>query len=260
MNRTHLDVDRLRRNLAGRVVGSQIIYHQRLDSTMDEARRLADAGQAEGAVVVAEEQTAGRGRFRREWISPPGENLLFSVVLRPTAAQLRFVNMAATLAVCLTVESETAEAAAIKWPNDVRVGGLKISGILIETAMERRDVKHTVVGMGINVNLDPAKYPEIASLATSVYRVSGRRVERTAIMEQSLQRFDELYSVVKDGRSLTGQWASRLDTLGKSVRVRWGDRVIEGEAEDVDEDGSLIVARADGSRAVMLAGEVTSQD
>ena len=260
LNSTDLDIDQLRESLAGRLVGSRLLYYEKLDSTMDEARRLANTGEVEGAVVIAEEQTAGRGRFSREWISPPGENLLFSVLLRPTTEQLRFVNMAATLAVCLTVESETGAVAGIKWPNDVRVGGLKISGILIETAIERQDVQHAIVGIGINVNTDLERHPQIASLATSIYRVSGRRADRTAVLTKTLQRLDDLYASIRDGGSLTGQWASRLDTLGKRVRVQWGDSVVEGKAVDVDPNGDLVVARPDGSRAVMPAGEVTLQE
>ena len=169
MAHTDLDIDLLRRALSSRVVGSNVLHYDLLGSTMDEARRLAEQDAPEGTVVIAEEQTAGRGRFDRSWISPRGQNLSFSVMLRPTAAQLPFMNMAATLAVYETLVDLTGLTPAIKWPNDVRINGLKASGILIETTMEGSDVSYAIVGIGLNVNFDPSEFPEIAPTATSIH-------------------------------------------------------------------------------------------
>ena len=258
-NMADLDIQSLRPGMSGRLVGSQVLYYQALASTMDEARRLADEGQVEGTVVIAEEQTAGRGRFHRSWVSPPGQNLSFSVILRPGATQLRYVNMAAALAVSGAFVEFTGLAPAIKWPNDVMVNGRKVSGILVETAVEAGEPRHTVVGIGVNVNLDPSRFPEISSTATSLYLETGRRMDRTEVIQSILERLDDLYCAVKGGQSLTQQWASQLETLGRNVQVRWGDRLLEGYARAVDEQGNLLLSQPDGSTVTVVAGEVTLQ-
>ena len=244
----------------GHVVGKRVRYHAVLDSTMDEARRLAEADEPEGTVVVAEEQTAGRGRFGRSWVSPPGQDLLFSVVLRPTSAQMPYVNMAATLAVSGAVGDLTGLRPAIKWPNDVRVNGRKLSGILVETSVEAGEPKYAVVGIGLDVNLDVSDFPEIAAIATSMYMETGRRLDRTRVLLAVLERLDDLYVAVRQGRSLTDRWAAEMETLGRTVRVQWGDRVLEGRASGVDERGSLLLTRPDGDTVAVVAGEVTLQE
>ena len=226
---------------------------------MDEARVLAERGDPEGTVIVVEEQTAGRGRFDRAWVSPRSQNLSFSVVLRPTAAQLPYVNMAATLAIARCVTEITGHEAGIKWPNDVRINGRKVSGILIETAMAGGYVDHAIVGIGVNVNFDPAEHPEISTTATSLYRETGEKRDRTEVLRRVLTELDDLYGEVRSGRSLTSDWAAMLETLGRTVQVRWKERVIEGRAEAVDDQGNLVLVGADGATTTVTAGEVTLQ-
>ena len=256
---TDLNIEFLQLVLADRLIGCQVLHYDQLGSTMDETRTLAEQGNPEGIVIIAEEQTSGRGRFNRAWISPRGENLSFSVLLRPTAAQLPYVNMAATIAVARTLAVITGLAPTIKWPNDVRIGGRKASGILVETAMGAEEVDHTVVGIGVNVNFDPSRFPEIASIATSIFRETGARVDRTTVLRSLLEHFDDLYRAVKSGSSLTKEWASLLETLGRTVEVRWMDQVLKGRAEGVDEQGNLILSQPDGSTITVVAGEVTLQ-
>ena len=226
---------------------------------MDEARRLAEAGEPEGTVVVAEEQSAARGRFDRVWISQRGVNVLFSVVLRPDRAQLPQVNMAATLAVSRAVEWTSGLTPSIKWPNDVRLGGRKVSGILVESEVRGNDVAHAVAGIGINVNFDTSVSPEIASTATSIMVESGRMANRADVLERALEALDDLYRTVSTGGSLTDEWAAGLETVGRNIRLEWQGRVIEGYAESVDEQGNLILKTSDGSTFTAVAGEVTLQ-
>ena len=259
MVKTDLDIGLLRRVLSGGLVGSRLIYYDSLTSTMDEAQRLAERGEPEGTVIIAEEQTAGRGRFGREWISPAGQNLHFSALLKPTAAQLPYVNMAATLAVSEAVDQVASLKTSIKWPNDVLVDGEKLSGILVESVVEAGGVSYAIVGIGVNVNLDPSLVPEIASTATSLLKETGRTVDRTTVLRLVLARLDDLYRAVRAGRSLIDDWASNLETLGHEVRIRVGDQVVEGRAEAVDDHGNLILKRTDGSTFTAVAGEVTVQ-
>ena len=260
MTSPYLDIESLRATLAGRRVGGDIVYFGILSSTMDEARRLAEEGWPEGLVVVAEEQTAGRGRFDRHWISSPGDSLSFSVLLRPSSEQLPHVNMAATLAVAKAVASLTGHTSSIKWPNDVRVGGRKVAGILIETDSGIGELRYAVVGIGVNVNLDASEYPEIASTATSIAAESGSHEDGTQVLRAILEHLDDMYGDVRRGRSLTEEWSEHLDTLGRNVEVRWGHRVFGGLAREVDGRGNLLIDRPDGTTMTVVGGEVTLQE
>ena len=259
MTLPQLDVEAARRALSGRTIGNRILHYPSLDSTMNEAGRLAGGGCLEGLVVVTEQQTAGRGRFGRSWVSGPGESLLLSIVLRPTAEQLPQANMAATLAVARTADRHVDGRVTIKWPNDVRIGGRKVAGILIEADSQVGRIASAVVGIGINVSVDTAGHPEIAGTATSLAEEAGAPVERTRALVELLRQFDDLYSHVRSGGSLTGQWSSRLDTLGLDVKVRRGSEVLTGIARAVDDQGNLILERPDGSTFTVVGGEVTLQ-
>ena len=254
-----LDAAHVTRALAGRVVGRRIVHRQSVGSTMDVARELAERGEPEGAVVVAEEQTAGRGRFSRAWVSPRGQNLHMTALLRPDAMQLPFVNMAATLATAHAATLYAETQATLKWPNDVRVGGRKIGGILIEAASSGGELAYALIGIGLNVNLDPSEHPEIADTATSIRRETGRHADRSDALVALLSHFDDLYAQVRRGESLTSQWAAALETLGRQVRLDWQGRAIEGRAESVDERGNLVLRLPDGTTFTAVAGEVTSQ-
>ena len=281
-----LDVDRLSSQLSGCAVGREVHVFETLESTMDEAKRMAEDGAVDGTVIIAEEQTAGRGRFDRSWMSVPGKDLLFSVVFRPDSTQAPYINMAAALSVCSTVGRTTGLHASIKWPNDVKLAGRKVSGILVEStvspsAWSRADGSSvraitsglaptggeirrggrdcTVLGVGLNVNSNPASVPEIAETATSMYRETGTMFDRTDILIQALRELDRRYSLIMAGQSMRQEWASRLETLGRSVVVRWQDSREEGTATGVDEMGNLILTRADGTTKSVFAGEVTLQ-
>lgn len=224
---------------------------------MDKARRLADMAAPEGTIVVAESQTAGRGRFDRSWLSRPGKDLLFSVVLRPKFSQLTYLNMAATLAVCEAIVGVTDLVPVVKWPNDILVRSRKISGILIETVVENEIQPYAVVGIGINVNLNPSEYPEISSSATSFMAEIGRDQNREKVLVAVLTSLDRLYARLCKGESLIREWRQYLETLGRQVQVRWKDHLLEGRATGVDDRGNLILSQKDGSTVTAVAGEVT---
>ena len=254
-----LEIKRITSQLVGCVVGSDVHLLETLESTMDEAQRLAERGAPEGTVVIAEEQTAGRGRFDRTWMSTPGEDLLFSVVFRPDVVQAPYINMAAALSVRSTVGHATGLDASIKWPNDVKLVGRKVSGILVESMVTDASIEYTVLGVGLNVNSNPASVPEIATTATSMYRESGRTFDRADILIEVLRELDSRYALIRAGRSMREEWASRLETLGRNVAVRWQDTSEEGMATGVDEMGNLILTKPDGTTKSVVAGEVTLQ-
>ncbi len=257
-----LSTSSIKSGLATRYIGQNVVHVESTASTMDIAAEQAASGAPEGTVVVADHQTDARGRFHRRWIAPPGTDIYCSIILRPQPEQLLRLPMVAALAVVIAAETVGVQAE-IKWPNDVEIRGRKISGILIDNTMQDDAVESSIMGIGINVALDPKDHPEIAETATSLTVEAGRPVERLPLLRALLQTLEPLYDRVKAGESLVPEWKARLSTLGKAVRVTWpGDlsgraHPQEGIALDVDADGALILRRADGTDVRLVAGEVT---
>jgi BirA family biotin operon repressor/biotin-[acetyl-CoA-carboxylase] ligase len=252
-----LHLDSVRERLTTAFLGSRLIQAGSVSSTQDLARSEAAEGAPEGTVVVAEEQIAGRGRLGRSWVSPPGANLYVTLVLRPSPERMRALSMIAPLAVAEAVEETTALSPRIKWPNDLLLAGRKLAGVLIDTEISGQAPQYALVGVGLNVNLDVRAIPEIADIATSLRQQLGREISREEVLAAFLNRFEPLYVESERGTAVREAWRSRLDTLGRQIRVASGGLVEEGLAEDVDTDGSLILRRPDGSRVTLVAGEVT---
>jgi BirA family biotin operon repressor/biotin-[acetyl-CoA-carboxylase] ligase len=251
-----MDLDRVRRLLTTARIGRPITYLPATTSTMDVARERAAADAPEGLVVVADEQTAGRGRFGRAWVAPPGVNLLLSILLRPSAERMKRLGIVAPLAVAEAVRTVSGLVVRFKWPNDVLLGGRKLCGILVEGGFAGTAPVHAVVGIGLNVNLDPSTQPAIAATATSIAAALGRAVSREETLAALLNAFELLYDE-SDGERLRRDWKARLDTLGQEVEVTFAGRVERGVAEDVDAEGALVLRRPDGTRTALAAGEVT---
>jgi BirA family biotin operon repressor/biotin-[acetyl-CoA-carboxylase] ligase len=238
-------------------MGRRFFYYPSVSSTQDAAREEAERGAPEGTTVLADQQTAGRGRLGRQWVSPAGANLYFSVVLRPSAEHLRLLVMIWPLAICEAVEELTDLRARVKWPNDVLVGTRKLAGVLVECNFSDGEVDHAVAGIGVNVNLDVSSHEGIPDTATSIMSELGREVAREEVLAAILGRFESLYDSARRGEPVHLAWKARLDTLGRHVRVSFGERVEEGVAEDAGADGTLILRRPDGSRVEIEAGDVT---
>ena len=251
-----LNLERVEERLSTQAIARRLIYLTSTTSTQDIARREAEAGAAHGTAVIAEEQTAGRGRLGRSWVSPTGKNIYVTLLLRPELARLRVLGMAAPLAVVRAVESVTGLAPTLKWPNDVLLSGRKLAGVLIDSELSGSAVKYALLGIGVNVNFDIPEGSEIATIATSLKREAGSEVSREDVFAALLNEFEQLYlhappEVIRDA------WRQRLETLGREVTVTFRGTVHEGVAEDIGADGSLLLRRADGSQLVVEAGEVT---
>ena len=182
----------LREGLKTRIVGHPVLFHPELDSTMDEASRLASDGAAEGTVVVAEVQRAGRGRFGRTWVSPAG-NVWVSILLRPSMDSLRWLSILAGVASARAIASTTGLGVSLKWPNDLRVGVRKVGGVLIENSLSGSEVTHAIVGIGINVSLNPEANPLTAPTATALNAECGEAVSRAELLRSLLEEMDGLY-------------------------------------------------------------------
>jgi len=243
------------KGLKTRVIGQKILYFPTLPSTMDTAREQARLGALEGTVVITGEQTAGRGRLDRSWLSPKG-NIALSIILRPDISSLPYLIMIASLAAARSIETITGEKTQIKWPNDVLITGKKVCGILIENELKGNKVSFSVTGIGINTGLKVAGYKEIADTAISLSSApdSGLRLK---LIQALLTEFEALYLLLPQGIQIYESWRGRLVTLGKKVRATWGEQVIEGVAESVDEDGTLFIRDEGGEVRKVVAGDVT---
>jgi BirA family biotin operon repressor/biotin-[acetyl-CoA-carboxylase] ligase len=256
-----LDLEGFHARLRTEALGHTVFHFTSCASTMQEARREAEAGAPDGALVLAGEQTAGRGRMGRSWVSPPGVNIYLTIILRPPLEQLRQLSVIAPLAVSLAVEETTGLFPRLKWPNDVIIDGKKLSGILIESEIVENKVLFALVGVGINVNLDIAAHQEIGGIATSLFTELGHTVARGEVLASFLNHFEPLYQALRRGEVVSMDWKQRLDTLGKPVRIQFpGGAVESGVVVDADSDGSLILRHDDGSYVRIESGEVTLRE
>lgn len=246
-------------NLDTELIGRRVEYFPVLSSTMDTARDFVRKGVPEGTTVIAEEQTAGRGRLARSWLTPE-DNIALSVILYPRLCQLPEMIMLASLGVVQSIETITGLHPGIKWPNDILLNSKKVCGILVETDARPSDgdkVAYVIIGIGINVNLRPAGFSEIASTATSLSVAAGGDVSRLAVIRTLLKAMDNLYADLISGQSLFEKWRTCLVNLGQAVKVTTVDSVYEGVAESVERDGSLFVRCRDGELKRVVAGDVT---
>ena len=257
METESLTAEAIQSGLPTLVVGKRLFVHKTLPSTMDEAFRLAKDGAPEGTVVLADNQTRGRGRFQRSWLSQPGACVLASIIFRPTLVQLPLLNMAASLAVVRAVRRYPGVRATIKWPNDVLVGGRKLCGMLLDSYLSGDGVEFAVVGIGLNVNMDVQKFPEIAPIATSLSAQVGREVSRLTVVHCLLEDIDIYLSYVKDGAPVQDEWRRNVSTIGQRVKVSVAGKNLEGFAQGVSDNGDLLLRSDDGSVTALSSGEVS---
>ena len=247
----------LRGGLFTRLVGRRLLFFQEVSSTMDEAISRAERGTEEGTVIVAETQTASRGRHGRTWVSRSG-NLYLSIVLYPTLQTLPFLNSLCGVAVVRAITNISGLKPRIKWPNDVLLDGKKVAGLLVESAIAGDQVRHAIVGIGVNVALDNDVINSLIGNATSLNYASAGDVSREELLREILQQVDVLYTQLNHGDTPVEEWEELLDTLGQQVRVSWRGEDYLGYAEGVDELGSLQLRQNDGRLLTFAAGDVTS--
>lgn len=262
---SELSAENIKAALQTAWLGRQLMYYPTVGSTNDEAQRLAKAGAPEGTLVIADHQTAGRGRLDRRWWSPPGSNLLLSLLFRPAFVaphQAQRLTMVCSLAVCDAVTQVTGLTAAVKWPNDVLVNGHKVCGLLAELGISGSRLDYVVVGIGVNVNADfeGEDVPELMASATSLKAELGREVSRLAVLATLLHRVETRYERLRTGALPHDEWQSQLVPVGQQVQVTMPGRVLTGRASGVDADGALLVQRADGKMERVLAGDVTLRE
>lgn len=255
LNREALE-ERLRPSIFSR----NVLVRDKLPSTNTLAKELAAQGAPEGTLVVAEEQTAGRGRMGRVWLSPPAKNLLFSILLRPAVPPNQVFSLTMTLALSSisAVEASTGVSPLIKWPNDLYVGSKKLGGILTEFSVSGGGVEYAVLGLGLNVNWSPGSNPEMLYPATSVMAETGRETSRLGLLTSILTHFDRRYQkrLPCDPDALYARWNEKSMVLNNWVEIDAAEGKICGRARRIDRQGALIVQDESGKETRVLCGDV----
>jgi BirA family biotin operon repressor/biotin-[acetyl-CoA-carboxylase] ligase len=269
----NLSAETIAAALTTRRLGRPTRFFPSIGSTNDVVHELAAAGAEEGLLVLADEQTVGRGRLDRSWWAPSGASVLMSLLLRPALS----ARLAGQLPMCLGlaavegIEAVVGIRPALKWPNDVVWDGRKLGGMLTELRADGERLDYAVLGLGLNVNVtfdepsgndreeNGAIMPSVLSTtAVSLRMAAGRPVDRVALVIALLERCETRYDRLLSGESLHEAWAARLDTLGRQVVVALPAGTLTGVAVGVTPEGALIVRRPDGTDEAIWAGDVTT--
>jgi BirA family biotin operon repressor/biotin-[acetyl-CoA-carboxylase] ligase len=256
-------VNEIQEGLNTSVFGKRSIhYFSHTDSTNNRAKLFASEGAPEGTLIVAEEQTSGRGRRGRRWFSPSSEGIYTSIILRPSISpnEAPKLTLMASVAVAETLLSMTSLALSIKWPNDIIINGRKIAGILTEISTEMERIDYVVIGVGINVNTPRKSLPsDIKDTATSVLMETGKPFPRIALLRAYLEWLEIYYTtfMTKGFEPVMKRWKHLAGMIGRNISVDLIDRIRTGEVLDVDKDGFLILREQDGTLERIISGDVT---
>jgi BirA family biotin operon repressor/biotin-[acetyl-CoA-carboxylase] ligase len=258
-----ITADEIREGLCTKVFGRKnIICLKETDSTNTRAKELAAQGAPEGTLVIAEKQTKGRGRKGRNWFSPPGGGIYFSLILRPAMPPGETPRITLMTAVVLaeTLISLVKLNLRIKWPNDILVNRKKLAGILTEISADMDAVNYIIVGLGLNVNnLFENSPQDIKKKATSILIETGNRVPRIKFIQNYLKLYEQYYDMFKknDFEPIMNRWRELADIIGKQIRVDVIGKTHIGEVMDVDNDGVLILKDDQGRLQRIFSGDVT---
>jgi BirA family biotin operon repressor/biotin-[acetyl-CoA-carboxylase] ligase len=264
--KTDRDSDRLNPDIITGILGSSIfsknvVFRERLASTNALAKYLALKGAPEGTIVLTEEQTAGKGRMDRRWLSPAYKNLLFSVLLRPglSVDKVFTLTMILGLAIIGEIKAKNRLDVMIKWPNDLCINQKKVGGILTEFSIRDKRLEYVILGLGLNVNWMPEKGDGLIYPATSILVESGRMISRNRLFSGILKRFEGYYQEVlsgKDGR-LYKRWNHLSAVIGRDVEIISQDNIITGKVLKIDRQGALILKDDQGEERRILSGDVS---
>lgn len=259
-----LYAEEIRDGLTTEFIGRQVFYCSSVSSTNDLAKKLSSqgVGVSDGSIVVAEEQTGGRGRLGREWFSLKYKAICFSLILFPPVnpSEVAQVTMVTAVALAVAIRKETGAPVGIKWPNDLMVGGKKLCGILAELGAEIDKINYLVVGAGININQVLREFPEeVREIATSLKIEIGSTVNRVKLLQAVLSEFERWYRIwLKKGFSeILVKWKEMSVSLHRPVRIYAMDKSWVGWAEDVDQDGALLLRLPDGELQRVVVGDVS---
>jgi BirA family biotin operon repressor/biotin-[acetyl-CoA-carboxylase] ligase len=250
-------------NLKAKVFGREVISYKKVDSTNEVAYGLAEKGVKEGAVILAEEQSKGKGRHGRQWASPSKGGIYMSCVLRPRMApnEISKVTLLAAVAVASAIRRMCGLDVVIKWPNDIMADGRKLCGILTEMKAEQDSVSFVIVGIGVNVNTPMSALPKGATSISEELSRAGRpegHVSRVELVKSILEAFEKYYKILREEgfEPIADAWKDLTAMLGSRIKVMLPNRTFEGQAHTIDPDGSLVVRLDSGVLEKVSSGDI----
>jgi BirA family biotin operon repressor/biotin-[acetyl-CoA-carboxylase] ligase len=238
--------------------GRQVRVFECVGSTQDILHEWAKEGAPEGALVISERQTSGRGRMGRTWISPAGKGVWMSLLLRPALplALAPQLSLLASVAVARALKAFADLDVSVKWPNDLLFEGKKVCGVLLESSAENERLLYVVTGIGISANLDPEDFPEeLKGKAISLKMACGGEVDRPRLIAAVLKSFEELYDLYREQgfEPIRLMWEALAESLHRPVELRTPEGTVRGTARGIDDYGALLVEREDGTIAPIYA-------
>ncbi len=255
-----LRLDDIKQGLKTRLIGKELHLLAETASTNTLAMEMASRGAPEGAVVIAETQTGGKGRIGRKWLSPRG-NLYLSVILRPNIPTHKapLITLMGAVAVASAIREACRVEAAIKWPNDILITGRKVAGLLTEMSAEPDRIKHIALGVGIDVNMDLNELPpDVRMHATTLAAETGMKIGRAAFLREVLRRLELWYRIfLADEAEVLKEWEALNMTIGNRVTVSGLGKTFTGLAQGMDHEGRLAIRLDDGAIQTVAAGDVT---
>ncbi|MDP1676161.1 MAG: biotin--[acetyl-CoA-carboxylase] ligase [Bacteroidota bacterium] len=246
--------------LKTKIFGHTVFTFESITSTNTFAKQLQNNEAPHGTIVITEEQTAGRGRLQRNWVSPAGQNLLFSIVLYPDFGmeKISLLPFAGSLAVVDAIETITGLSSTCKWPNDVLINGKKVCGMLLESSLGNSIQEKIVLGIGLNVNQEEFS-EELRFKASSLQIESGMVINRITLLQKILEELENRYEQLSyfPAQRLLNDWRMKALLFGKKITVLESEFSFTATAIDVAEDGSLIIETDDGRKRNIFAGDVS---
>lgn len=258
--REALNIDEIKEGLKTKYVGEKIHYIEETTSTNDEAKKMAETGEADGTIIISEYQTSGRGRMLRNWETRAYESIALSIIVRPDISVSEVPTITPVLALSIVEGLKELDNidVSIKWPNDIFLGGRKLGGILTEVSTSADRSGFIVIGMGLNIEQDSFG-DELDLIATSIKKATGKTFSREMIISNILNRFEcNLDKFLKHGLScFSGKLKEYSCIIGKDIIVISGLEMVEGFALDIDESGNLLLRTEDGRIKKIIYGEVS---
>lgn len=247
-----ITADEIRLGLTTNFIGRQIHYQESVESTQRIAHKLASEEAPEGTVVIAEEQTSGRGRMNRQWHSPKYTGVWMSLIIRPNIPLIKApqLTLLSAVAIVQAVEEITGLYPQIKWPNDILVNGKKVTGILTELQAEADQIHSIIIGIGINVNQKKDDFPEeLRDKASSLLIESGKLISRSTLIRNVFKHFEKLYKLYLDQGFLPIKllWEGCAISIGKKIKARTLSAVLVGKALGITDEGVLMLEDGDGT-------------
>ena len=248
--------------LKTKIIGKQVYYFDSIDSTQNQALKMAGESANNGTVIIAAKQTGGKGRSGRRWVSPKG-GIWFSVILQPkfNISITTLFPIASALALSNALEKTFKISPELKWPNDLTIKGKKVAGILVDASLESNRIENMVLGVGINFNIDAKQIEKILKGTPNFYGVASLSEQKKKIKPiQLIQTFfielEKIYNLLntKQTKKIISEWTKRSSTIGKNVELNTRDGKIKGKAIRIDEDGALVLDNDKNDR--IIAGDI----